>query len=218
MQNLYCSAQKVNLPAKATLSLKCDLPLKPSALNRTPLSERRLDTAFPLTGDARFFEIQLPFHAAARLVGDSPFLQKVEDVFSLGLNELGAKVGTKGSHFRPLGFAWRKVQAACAIVVSRLEGGEHVLWNVVPVCEFIEPQFRDLERVPSRPMFSLPLPFALDNAIAIQSEQENESRQKQALPDESYNDGSECDEENEVTVREGGAARGVEGKSERGRE
>ena len=86
----------------------CHLKVTPAeavALNRTPLSERWLDTAFPLAGDARFLEIQLPFHAAARLVADSPFLEKTEDVFSLGLNKLGAKVGTKGSDFRLHGFA-----------------------------------------------------------------------------------------------------------------
>ena len=108
------------------------------------------------------------------------------------------------------------MQTACPIVVSRLEGGKHAFWDVVPVCKLVEAQFRDLERVPSRPMFSLPLALALNDAIAIQPEQDDKSRQQQALPDERYNDGAECDEENEVTVREGGAARGVEGKSERG--
>ena len=104
------------------------------------------------------------------------------------------------------------MQAACPIVVARLEVGEHAFRNVVPGCELIEPQFRDLERIPSGSMFSLSLLSAFDDAIAIQSEQEDETRQEQALPDERYDDGSECDEENEVTVRERGAARGVEGE------
>ena len=70
-----------------------------------PISERWFNTAFSLAGYARFLEIQLPFHAAARLVGDSPLLQKTEDVFSLVLDEFGTKAETKGSHFRPRGFA-----------------------------------------------------------------------------------------------------------------
>ncbi len=65
------------------------------------------------------------------------------------------------------------MQAACPIVLARLERGKHTFRHVVAVCELIHPQFRDLERVLSRPMFSLPLPLALDNAIAIQSEQED---------------------------------------------
>ena len=86
------------------LSLKSEALLKPSALNRTPLSKRWLDTALPLAGDARFLEIQLPFHAAARFISDTPFLQKSEDVFPFCLNKLGAEAGTKGGHFRPHGF------------------------------------------------------------------------------------------------------------------
>ena len=110
------------------------------------------------------------------------------------------------------------MQPTHPIIVARLEGGEHAFWNVVPVCEFVEPQFRDLERVLSRLMFSLLLLPAFDDAIAMQPEQENEPRQEQALPDKRQNDDAECDEENEVTIREGGAARCVERNPESRRE
>ncbi len=66
------------------------------------------------------------------------------------------------------------MQAACPIIVSRLEGGKHAFRNVIPVRKLVEPQFRDLERVPSRPMFSLSLALVLNDAIAIQSEQKDE--------------------------------------------
>ena len=58
--------------------------------------ERRLDAAFLLASDACLLEIQLPFHAAAGLVGDPPFLQKAENEFPLGIDQLGAKAWTKG--------------------------------------------------------------------------------------------------------------------------
>ena len=82
-------------------SLNSEAPLKPSALEPDPSLKAVARSAFPLAGDARFLEIQLTFHAAARLVGDPPFLQKTEDVFALGLDELGAKAGTEGGHSGP---------------------------------------------------------------------------------------------------------------------
>ena len=101
-RNIYSAAHKTVNPRQIDIGLS-STPLR-RHFNR-PSLQRWLDTAFPLAGDACFLEIQLPFHPTAGLVGYSPFLQETEDVFPLGLNELGTKAGTKGSHFRPDSFA-----------------------------------------------------------------------------------------------------------------